>query len=239
MHGLLVNNGEIRLRNLLRRYGQFDICPKVRVIDCFGEPHASWTKDETWFSFRSHFDFVLVDRDDPMSIQAAIELDGRTHQSEEQIRRDLSKTRLCRKAAFPLFRFGYHHLQEALGESGVEYVLYVWACDRYNAGLEWSDEEAYPLPPKFLTAPPLKAQQSGDPCVYGGVTIYEHGEDDYRGRWVRESAELRLASGRSATATCMLSESTVPIRGFLLDFLAGDFAEYECWRKLGLTIDAN
>ena len=149
-YGLLVNEKEAQLRQVLEEIKWWYIAPKVRLADVFDDKDAVWSEEERLFMLHSHFDFVLAHNDRRLRPFAGVELDGPSHESAKARRRDIQKTALCRKAGFPLFRFGYHHLQDSLGESWVQYLLDLWQRDAHNQHIQAAEEEIMPAQPKKL-----------------------------------------------------------------------------------------
>jgi hypothetical protein len=78
------------------------VFPKMRLSDVIKKGTSSLTQREFDFYTRSHFDFVLTDKNTrPLMV---VEYDGPIHQDEVQRERDEIKNELCRKANLGLLR---------------------------------------------------------------------------------------------------------------------------------------
>jgi hypothetical protein len=223
-HDLLVNETEAQLRQMLKEIKWWYIAPKVRLADVLNDKDADWTKEERLFMLHSHFDFVLAHDNKRLQPFAGVELDGPSHETAEARRRDIKKTALCKKADFPLFRFGYHHLQDSLGESWVQYLLDLWQRDSHNQQIQTAEEEIMPAQPKKLWLLLVKAHKSGLVKVLGEAVRYRSGNDPVKGHWAECKEKVVLRNGQEFIGTGYFYQVFSPLPEWFIDNVASDLA---------------
>jgi hypothetical protein len=121
---------------LLRRLEgtRYRILVNIRLCDAIGkEPGEILPRDEFDFLTRAHLDFLIVTNSRPADPVFAVEFDGPHHTDPIQIKRDILKNRLCKKANLPLLRIQLSEIQEHDKVTLLDYML-----DRY---LSWQREE--------------------------------------------------------------------------------------------------
>jgi len=113
----------------------YRVVPKIRMIDVIGpDPADKLSSRHSDFLFRAHFDFVVYDRRrGDLAPIFAVEFDGPFHHDEKQVKRDITKNRLCMLAQFPLLRIGYAELEKHDKISLLEYMLQLF--------IAWQREE--------------------------------------------------------------------------------------------------
>jgi len=121
---------------LLRRLQdtRYRVLVNVRLCDAIGkEPGEVLPQEEFDFLTRAHLDFLIVTNSKPADPVFAVEFDGPHHTDPIQIRRDVLKNRLCKKANLALLRIQLNDIQEHDKLTLLDYML-----DRY---LSWQREE--------------------------------------------------------------------------------------------------
>jgi hypothetical protein len=101
----------------------YRVCPTVRLSEVLEqEPGDRFVPGDKNFLMTSHFDFVVCRRRDTWPL-FAIELDGPSHQTKQQVERDVRKNRLCARVRFPLLRIGYAELDTHEQITLLEFML--------------------------------------------------------------------------------------------------------------------
>lgn len=108
------------------------------------------------------FDFCIVSKSSCLPL-FAVEFDGPYHSNPEQVRRDISKNTLCKKAKLPLLRIGPNDIAEYERWTVLDFMLYrhaLWRQEKNNIDLE-VQERVSQLSPEAIET--LVAEQ--DPCL--------------------------------------------------------------------------
>lgn len=125
---LLVNDNEKYIDQALREsaegYG-YRVSPKVRVADVLAIDRSGLTNEEFSYALRSHFDWVVSDRETLLP-EFAVEFDGDSHRSDEVRRRDALKDSICEKLEFPLLRIYRYAFRPALNDTVLGYLVDAW-----------------------------------------------------------------------------------------------------------------
>ncbi len=96
-----------RLQEVCEQNGS-RVFAKVRLADVLPIEESGITAEDYRFALQSHFDFVVTDSSN--STLFAVEFDGPSHETEEQVRRDSVKNRLCERFRLPLLRVNANYL---------------------------------------------------------------------------------------------------------------------------------
>ena len=99
--GLLIGRVEREVWKELKASGGFVVHTKPRLTDVIDADDAIWDSVQTEFMRKAHFDFVVTDDSPSAKPLVAIELDGPSHQADQQKRRDVLKDEICRLARLP------------------------------------------------------------------------------------------------------------------------------------------
>lgn len=99
------NDFFIRLQFLLKDQDCY-ICPKVRVWDIVWVKDINWHRDYkiTWKVDRSHIDFTIISNKNSY-IQCIIELDDKSHNTNQSHYRDEIKNCVFNEIGIPIHRF--------------------------------------------------------------------------------------------------------------------------------------
>jgi len=120
--GLLIGPVERGVWKELKASGGYLVHTKPRLTDVIDADDANWRPVQIEFMRKAHFDFVGTDDSANVKPLVAIELDGPSHQRNEQTRRDALKDEICKLAGLPLWRFGRIGLPSELLPGWVRHV---------------------------------------------------------------------------------------------------------------------
>jgi hypothetical protein len=125
------------------------VCPKVRVKDALPIDSSGVSNEQYTFAFKSHFDFVVADRES--NVLFAVEFDGDSHGTAEAKRRDELKNGLCRRFRLPLLRVKAKYLERKYRQWDLlSYFVDTWFLKRafeaaYEKGMIPPDEDFDPM----------------------------------------------------------------------------------------------
>ncbi len=107
----------------------------VRVSDVIAKDRGDHLPQGEWRQFRSgHFDFLVTLRVPRVLPVFALEFDGPHHLTDkEQMKRDIVKNRLCRKASLPLLRIRCEEIERHDKTTVLDYMI--------SRFLAWPTEE--------------------------------------------------------------------------------------------------
>lgn len=112
---VLNSHEEVTHKRLSETCEQVDasVFAKIRLADVLPIENSGIDSQQYAFALRSHFDFLVTDLDhNPLF---AVEFDGTSHNSPEQLHRDEIKNRLCDRFELPLLRINARHLTKTYG----------------------------------------------------------------------------------------------------------------------------
>src|SRR5689334_2570483 len=98
-----------RLKETCEKYGA-SVYPKIRLADVLPIENSGITNDLYSYALQAHFDFVVTD--DKHVPLFAVEFDGPSHETEEQVVRDKKKNKICEIFNFPLLRINAKYLDK-------------------------------------------------------------------------------------------------------------------------------
>jgi hypothetical protein len=124
---ILMNEFEQKTFVLLRNQAEGEealVCPKIGLKDVLPFEKANLPKELRDFCWKGHFDFVITDS---ASVPLfAVEFDGPSHRSKEQMIRDRKKDELCRIFSLPILRINSRYLEPAY--RGTELLSWFAEC---------------------------------------------------------------------------------------------------------------
>jgi hypothetical protein len=206
------------------------------MADAVDPDDADWLSWERNFILKAHFDFVVTARSDGQRVLAAIEVDGESHQSAHQQRRDRAKTQICRRAGLPLWRFSTSLLELELLPFWIAHVMDVWeweqteyAAKRSHHPPHWSrltDVETCLILKGHRLVIESLAQDCWDcqECVADGVP---------EPTGVRSVVSVGVDDMRDEEGV-MLTQADLPLGHRALTYLAHELAQYAALQKLGM-----
>jgi hypothetical protein len=183
---LLVNEYEIATDVALREIGErrgVRVCPKVRIADVLKIESSGLTNEEYSYSLRSHFDFVIVDRNGAHP-HFAVEFDGPRHDVDPgAILRDQLKDGICTRLGLPLLRIDAAYLHRV---SWKRMTVVGWLVDL------WYLQEAFHRAQALGYVPPDE-----DFCYWSLFEIHENGklESFAIDQYVRQAFEMAARRG--------------------------------------------
>lgn len=131
------------------------VYPKLRIADVLPIENSGISDEHYSFALKAHFDFVVSDSNHlPLF---AVEFDGPTHESPDQVHRDLIKNALCQRFGFPLLRVNAKYLTSSFRNFDLlTWIIEVWfLADAFNnaqeQGLVPYDEPFDPI--SFVSLP--------------------------------------------------------------------------------------
>lgn len=143
-----------RLKSACEEHGA-QVYAKVRVADILPIENSGISRNEYSFALRSHFDFVVTDREHKPLF--AVEFDGPSHDSADQATRDTTKNRLAERFGLPLLRVrSAHILRRYDGWDLLTWIIDVWFLQQ-EADRMFADGELpydFDFDPAFVISSP-------------------------------------------------------------------------------------
>ncbi len=228
-HGLLIGHIERETWKELRASGGYGIHTKPRLTDVVDDQDAAWNSVHKQFMRTAHFDFIVTDDSPNAKPLVAIEIDGPSHEAEEQKRRDTLKDEICRLARLPLWRFGPLGLPSDLIPVWIRHVYEVWKEDR---AIEESGGERHP--------PLWEALEQVKNCLtriqHKTLTIQVKSNDLLEcpvGPHIEGYAKITVSVDGKITSAEAVTRG-VPASPRVLCLLATELAEYKAMHQLGV-----
>lgn len=225
--GLLTGHVEREVWKELRASGGYVVHTKPRLTGVLDADDANWDPVQIEFMRKAHFDFVVTDDSTSAKPLVAIELDGPSHQAEQQKRRDALKDEICRLAGLPLWRFGPIGLPPELLPGWVRHVYELWKVDR---AMKETNHTGHP--------PLWEALEQVKNCLTRikqmRFTLEVKSSDLLEcpvGPHVEGYAEVTASVG-GRTASTKATTQGVPASPRVLTILAIELAEYKLLREL-------
>lgn len=145
----LLNISEERVDQLLDEWASehgYRILIKTRLRDVIDADHLSLTQREKNYLWTSHIDFVILDKQTKFPT-LAVEYDGPSHSSPEQMERDRIKNRICKECNLPLLRIDSNYARREGRWVILKYIL--WAHEMGKAFHEAQNKGYIPLDEVF------------------------------------------------------------------------------------------
>lgn len=229
--GLLIGRVEKEVWKELNASGGYVVHTKPRLTDVIDADDAMWDAVQTEFMRKAHIDFVVTDDSPSAKPLVAIELDGPSHQTAKQKRRDALKDQVCHTAGLPLWRFGIGpiKLPPELVAGWVRHVYEMWKVDR---ALQETNQAGHPP----LWEPLEQVKNCLTRSHHEPFTLEVKSSDLLEcpvGPHIDGYAKVTASIG-GKTATAEATTLGVPASHRVLTILAIELAEYRVLTELGV-----
>lgn len=134
---ILVSNGEKVSYNILKKYeNEISIFPKVRFFDVFEWNTASISTKEHNYLEKTHFDFIICQKDKGYKPIFAIEFDGigKDYKNIDKYRelKKNTKLRICKEYEFPIIWIDSKEITEVDGETILDAIIRSYIEGRFH-----------------------------------------------------------------------------------------------------------
>lgn len=123
------------LHDIASEYG-YSVHVKMRIADVFSITNSGLRDDLYSFALKAHFDFTVCDENNfPIF---AVEFDGPSHLTKDQIRRDDKKNQICALFDFPMLRIESNHLLKRYNKASLlRWIISAWELQKsFDEGQE-------------------------------------------------------------------------------------------------------